>query len=191
MLGAPTVTADNPHERALALFEQFLECARLARDSSVEVSRVTSSRSNGTEGSYGDRTDPQIYSPPAGEQSIIVDASLVDQPDAAGADGVLAVGQFIREMQVLIKYGHAQQVPSEIERWIRTFPRDLVAHYRLAEFELQEIGRNAGVDRLCDLVQRALSLSDLDVARSALSRALRESPHDSRLAELRRRVGAL
>src|SRR5687767_4112510 len=92
-------------------------------------------------GAFQPAPEPQVPQP--SESSIIVDASMLapqapPPPPAAAepaesADGVQAVGAFIREMVVLIKYGHRDQVPGEIDRWAQQHPSDLVAHFRLAE----------------------------------------------------------
>lgn len=129
------------------------------------------------------------------EQSIIVDDELsMTQPIQSAAPEVQRTGEtrgerFCDEMMVLIKYGHAQQVPREIERWVRTYPDDLDGALRIAEFEMLRIDASAGLDRLFFAANRALERGAVEHLRRALDRLQLLAPGDMRLAALRARLG--
>jgi hypothetical protein len=96
---------------------------------------------------------------------------------------------FATELVVLIKYGHAEQVPHEIERWIRTFPDALATHLRLAEFECERVDATSGVDRVFAIASRALDVGDRALAQRGLEIVDREAPEDARRAALKGRIG--
>lgn len=78
---------------------------------------------------------------PMEERSIIVDDDTLTDPEF-GPDAMqnvakmvrtapvslVAVDVFAAEMATLIKYGHADQASSEVERWIAAHPSELAAH---------------------------------------------------------------
>jgi hypothetical protein len=129
------------------------------------------------------------------EQSIIVEDPAMTEPTRSAAPEVASrVGEspserFCDEMMVLIKYGHAKQVPQEIERWIRTYPDDLEGAMRIAEFEMQRIDATQGLDRLFQVAHRALAKGAVECLRRALDRLQVLAPNDMRLAALHSRLG--
>lgn len=137
----------------------------------------------------------RIPSPVQHENSIIVDDDIALTEPVAG-DELRAlrseanrIETFLSEMTVLIKYGHASQVPREIERWVRANPEDLSSQLRLAEFERSRIDATQGLDRLFWLASRALDRGDRGIALRILEVVQREAPNDLRRAALQDRVG--
>ncbi|MBL8681457.1 MAG: hypothetical protein JNK05_19985 [Myxococcales bacterium] len=129
------------------------------------------------------------------EQSIIVDDDLsMTQPIQSTAPEV-ARGpdtrgeRFCDEMMVLIKYGHAQQVPREIERWVRTYPDDLDGAIRIAEFEMARVDASTGLDRLFATANRAVERGAVEYLRRSIDRLQLLAPQDMRLTALRSRLG--
>jgi hypothetical protein len=130
------------------------------------------------------------------EQSIIVDDDLsMTKPMQSAAPEVAPRAaetrgeRFCDEMMVLIKYGHAQQVPREIERWVRTYPDDLDGAIRIAEFEMQRVDASQGLDRLFYVANRALERGAVEYLRRSLDRLQVLAAHDMRLTALRSRLG--
>ena len=130
------------------------------------------------------------------EQSIIVDDDLsMTQPMQSQAPELPARTaesrgeRFCDEMMVLIKYGHAQQVPREIERWVRTYPDDLDGATRIAEFEMQRVDAAQGLDRLFAVANRALERGAVEHLRRAMDRLQVIAVGDMRLTALRGRLG--
>ncbi|MEI8259058.1 MAG: hypothetical protein WCJ30_25600, partial [Deltaproteobacteria bacterium] len=128
------------------------------------------------------------------EHSIIVDDVALTEPlhadDLRTVRGENArVDGFLSEMTVLIKYGHAAQVPREIERWMRSNGDDLAAHLRVAEFERTRVDAAGGLDRLFWIASRALDRGDRAVASRVLAIVMRDAPGDMRRAALEDRVG--
>ncbi len=130
------------------------------------------------------------------EQSIIVDDDLsMTQPMQSAAPELSPRAaesrgeRFCDEMMVLIKYGHAQQVPREIERWVRTYPDDLEGAIRIAEFEMQRVDAAQGLDRLFAVANRAIERGAVEYLRRSLDRLQVIAAQDMRLAALRARLG--
>lgn len=129
------------------------------------------------------------------EQSIIVDDDLsMTQPIQSAAPEVPRTPdsrgeRFCDEMLVLIKYGHSQQVPREIERWTRTYPDDLDGTIRIAEFELARVDAATGLDRMFFVANRALERGAVEHLRRAMDRLQILAQHDMRLTALRGRLG--
>ncbi len=132
---------------------------------------------------------------PEPEQSIIVDDDLsMTQPIQSAAPEVVRAGEsrgerFCDEMLVLIKYGHAQQVPREIERWVRAYPDDFDAAMRIAELEMQRVDASVGLDRLFAVANRAVERGAVEYLRRSLDRLQTIAPQDMRLSALRARLG--
>ncbi len=129
------------------------------------------------------------------EQSIIVDDDLsMTQPvQPSGPDLSRVVEsrseRFCEEMLVLIKYGHAGQVPREIERWVKAFPDEIEGLMRISEFEMQRVDGSVGLDRLFAVANRALERGAVEHLRRALERLQAIAAGDMRLAALRARLG--
>lgn len=131
------------------------------------------------------------------QATIIVDEdAMMTVPDLGQAAApAMRVGgesraeQFVGEMTVLIKYGHAEQVPRELDRWMRTYPDDLAAHVKLAEFWATRVDGSTGLDRLFNIASRALDRGELSVARRVLDHVRREAANDLRVVALQDRVG--
>ncbi len=133
--------------------------------------------------------------PPAvPENSIIVDDVALTEPlhvdELRSLRGETArVDLFLSEMTVLIKYGHAAQIPREIERWMRSNGDDLAAHLRVAEFERTRVDAAGGLDRLFWIASRALDRGDRAIASRVLAVVVRDAPGDLRRPALEDRVG--
>lgn len=140
----------------------------------------------------------QEFAPPAvAEMSIIVDDVALNEateaPDATDLltpdDASEQIETFLSEMNVLIKYGHAVQVPGELERWLRDGGDDLGAHLRVAEFERAGVDAVRGLDRLFWVASSALDAGDRAMATRVIAMIARAAPEDRRRAALEKRVG--
>jgi hypothetical protein len=139
------------------------------------------------------------------EQSIIVEDEGLTNPefgreDFSGAEvraasggfaahGPMPVEQFVQEMSVLIKYGHAGQAARETEHWIAAHPDDLTAHLKIAEFEMARLDRDAAVNRFVSLVARLLERGDQAGAADVVQKLRRDAPDDLRVSALSQRYG--
>ena len=132
----------------------------------------------------------------APENSIIIDDDMSTTEPVASDDlravrtDATRIDTFVTEMTVLIKYGHAGDVPREIERWLRGNPDDLNSQVRIAEFERTRIDASVGLDRLFWIASRALDRGDREVAARVLEIVTREAYGDLRRSALQDRVGA-
>ncbi|MEZ4393483.1 MAG: hypothetical protein R3A48_20635 [Polyangiales bacterium] len=155
-------------------------------------------------------TTPGILSPEVQtaveERSIIVDDDTLTDPEfgrvllhrmsemlrpaTAAAPEVMPVSQLVQEMSVLVKYGHAQQAAEETERWVSAHPDDFSAHLAIAEFELQQIDREAAVHRYAQLLSRLLERRELSAARDVARRLRDDVREDPQVAALVARVSA-
>lgn len=124
---------------------------------------------------------------PEPEQSIIVDDQALEPEQPVAQDGSRGEG-FVREMATLMKYGHAAQVPQEINRFARAHGDDLDGLFRVAEFEYARVDAEQGLERLFQCASRALDAGDLQLARRVLERAGRAAPSDLRVLALTDRV---
>jgi hypothetical protein len=127
------------------------------------------------------------------ENSIIVDADLALTEPLPGAVALPMGGEsraehFLGEMQVLIKYGHLEQVPREIDLWLKAYAEDLTGQLKVIEFEIRRVDMVAGLERLFSLAARAIDRRARGVAREVLACAEREAPHDLRVHALRDRL---
>lgn len=128
-------------------------------------------------------------------ESIIVEDDLsMTQPMVTAAPemaprGESRVERFSDEMLVLIKYGHTQQVPREIERWVKTYPDDLDGALRLAEFEMLRVDASTGLDRLFTVAHRSAERGAVEHLRRAMDRLQVVAPNDLRFTALRSRLG--
>jgi hypothetical protein len=128
-------------------------------------------------------------------ESIIVEDDLsMTQPMVTGGPDVAPRGEsrverFCEEMVVLMKYGHTQQVPREIERWLKTYPDDLDAGLRVAEFEMLRVDASSGLDRLFAIAHRSAERGAIEFLRRAMDRLQIVAPNDLRFTALRSRLG--
>ncbi|MDP3279333.1 MAG: hypothetical protein Q8Q09_29345 [Deltaproteobacteria bacterium] len=140
---------------------------------------------------YAQRSAQRVHH----DQSIIVEDDLAmtqpmqSQAPELPARGELRGDRFCDEMLVLIKYGHSQQVPREIDRWVRAYPDDLEGQLRIAEFELQRVDANIGVERLFYVAQRSMERGAVDLLRRAMDRLAVCAAQDTRYVVLRQRLG--
>lgn len=147
------------------------------------------------------RAMPDRPSDPAPVEFVQPTASIiVDEDVATPAFGGTAVqlaeaaivtlseAEILADMLVLLRYGHARQVPLELDRWARHHADDLQCHLRLAEFCATRIEPGAGLDLLFGAASRALDRGTLDIARRVLDQVQREAPADLRVAALRERL---
>lgn len=157
-------------------------------------------------------TTPGILSPDVQtaveERSIIVDDDTLTDPEfgrvllnrmsemlrpaeaAAAVPKVIPVSQLVQEMSVLIKYGHSQQAAEETERWVSAHPDDFSAHLAIAEFELQQLDRDAAVHRYAQLLSRLLERRELSAARDVVRRLRDDVREDPQVAAIVARISA-
>jgi hypothetical protein len=142
---------------------------------------------------------------PHEEQSIIVEDDTLTQPEfgndfvvaptepgrspVTGHPGPMPVEQFVQEMSVLIKYGHAGQAAAETDRWIAAHPDDLSAHLKIADFELARLDREGAINRFIFLATRLLERGDATQARDVVRKLRQSAPEDLRVGALANRLG--
>ncbi|MBI5514386.1 MAG: hypothetical protein HY909_11495 [Deltaproteobacteria bacterium] len=147
---------------------------------------------------------PEAQSPHE-EQSIIVEDDTLTQPEfendfvvaspepgrspVTGHPGPMPVEQFVQEMSVLIKYGHAGQAAAETDRWIAAHPDDLSAHLKIADFELARLDREGAINRFISLATRLLERGDSTQARDVVRKLRQSAPEDLRVGALANRLG--
>ncbi len=128
------------------------------------------------------------------ESIIVEDEMSMTQPMVSAAPEVTSRGEsrvdrFSDEMVVLMKYGHTQQVPREIERWLKTYPDDLDSGLRIAEFEMIRVDAASGLDRLFTIAHRSAERGAVEILRRAMDRLQVVAPNDLRFTALRSRLG--
>jgi hypothetical protein len=131
--------------------------------------------------------------PVVAERSIIVDEDIALTEPRSGTGEPRVAGEsradhFVSEMLVLIKYGHAEQVPREIDLWLKAYPDDLAGQLRVVEFLASRVDASEGLERLFTLAARALERREGQLARQVLEYVSREAPGDLRVRALRERV---
>lgn len=127
------------------------------------------------------------------ESSIIVDESITqeqEEPTVARRRPTepSGPGEFLAEMKVLLKYGHAEQVRQEVQRWFVAHPDDLEGWLDVIEFEMAYIDSTVALERLFSLAGRALDRREIAVARQVYDRVRALAPTDLRVHALRERL---
>lgn len=129
------------------------------------------------------------------ERSIIVDEDSLTSPEmsrdvafaaapAALAPGPAGLDVLLREMAVLVKYGHAPQAAQELELWAAAHADDLAGHMRVAEFEMARIDRERALQRYGTLISLFLDRADARSANDVLRRLRRDMPGDPRVSAI-------
>jgi len=108
-------------------------------------------------------------------------------PGETGEDGQMPtreLDQILSDMQVLLRYGHAEQVRGRLEQLGRAYPEDLLLLRRIAEFHVEHGETPAALDALFGLARKLFERRNVEGMRQALEQVLVLDPGNRRSLRL-------